>query len=32
MFTTLQVSAQAKASFALYAKLLNGQKFLFGER
>lgn len=27
-----KVSAQAKASFALYAKLLNGKKFLFGER
>ncbi|KAG2158236.1 uncharacterized protein EDB93DRAFT_1120544 [Suillus bovinus] len=27
-----KVSAQAKASFALYAKLLNGQKFFFGER
>ncbi|KAG1803746.1 outer mitochondrial membrane transport complex protein-domain-containing protein [Suillus plorans] len=27
-----KVSALAKASFALYAKLLNGQKFFFGER
>lgn len=27
-----KVSAQAKASFALYSKLLNGQKFFFGER
>ncbi|KAG1772797.1 outer mitochondrial membrane transport complex protein-domain-containing protein [Suillus occidentalis] len=27
-----KVSAQAKASFALYAKLLDGQKFFFGER
>ncbi|KAG1877983.1 outer mitochondrial membrane transport complex protein-domain-containing protein [Suillus subalutaceus] len=27
-----KVSAQAKALFALYARLLNGQKFFFGER
>ena len=27
---TLQVSAQAKASFALYARLLNSQTFIFG--
>ncbi|KAG1827166.1 outer mitochondrial membrane transport complex protein-domain-containing protein [Suillus subaureus] len=27
-----KVSTQAKTSFALYAKLLNGQKFFFGER
>jgi sorting and assembly machinery component 37 len=27
-----KVSAQAKALFSLYAKLLNGQKFFFGEQ
>lgn len=31
-FEREKVSAQAKASFALYAKLLNGQKFFWGER